>query len=114
MTKMSSLFVRRFAWLGLAAIVLAIVVVPAAARARQHIERRDATRLSIKHSWIGVAPPTKATITLKQIVTLPIIAERAEPARVVIRRLLVVEPTPHPVVDLSPDLLRGPPPVFFS
>src|SRR5215467_6269883 len=62
MSKVSSLFVSRAVRTGLLAVATALVLVPTIARARQHVEHRDATRLSIKHSWIGVAPPTKASI----------------------------------------------------
>jgi hypothetical protein len=62
MSKVSSLFVGRGVRAGLLAVAAALVLVPTIARARQHVEHRDATRLSIKHSWVGVAPPTKASI----------------------------------------------------
>jgi hypothetical protein len=95
------------------AIAVALVLVPTIKRAQQHVEHRDATRLSIKHSWIGVAPPTKTTIAPQQTVTLPVLALQSEPARVVKREYVVVEPALHPVLDLSPDPLRGPPSVSF-
>jgi len=63
MSKVSSLFVGRAVRTGLLALAAALVLVPTIARARQHVEHRDATRLSIKHSWVGVAPPTKASIS---------------------------------------------------
>ena len=67
MSKVSSLFVSRAVRTGLLAVVTALVLVPTIARARQHVEHRDATRLSIKHSWIGVAPPTKVSIASASI-----------------------------------------------
>jgi hypothetical protein len=63
MSKVSSLFVGRAVRIGLLALATALVLVPTIARARQHVEHRDSTRLSIKHSWVGVAPPTKASIS---------------------------------------------------
>jgi hypothetical protein len=93
----------------IAAIAIALVFVPTIKRAQQHVEHRDATRLSIKHSWIGVAPPTKATVAPQHIVTLPLPAPQPEPARVVTRDRVVVAPALHPVLALSPDPLRGPP-----
>lgn len=88
---------------------MALVLVPTVKRAQQHVEHRDATRLSIKHSWIGVAPPSKATIGAQQIVTLPVLAIQSEPTRDAKRLVAVVEPALHLVLHLSPDPLRGPP-----
>jgi hypothetical protein len=97
------------------AIAVALVLVPTLKRAQQQVEHRDATRLSIKHSWIGVVPPTKATIAPQSIdVSLPPLLITAEPARVVKREHVVVELALHPVLDLSPDPLRGPPSVSLS
>jgi hypothetical protein len=93
----------------IAAIAIAMVLVPAITRAQQLVEHRDATRLSIKHSWIGVAPPTKATIAPQQILVLPLRGAEPAPPRVAIPRAASVEPAHHPVLELSPDPLRGPP-----
>ena len=109
MPNLSSLSVRRSVRTGIAILAVALILVPTIKRAQQHVERRDATRLSIRHSWIGVAPPTKATVAPQQIVTLPLRVSRPELARLVTRDRLVVEPAPHPVLDFSPDPLRGPP-----
>src|SRR5262245_41975465 len=96
--------------LAILAIAVALVLVPTIKRAQQHVEHRDATRLSIKHNWIGVAPPTKATLSQQQILTLPAIGAELDPPRVVAaRRPAPTEPVRHPVLDLSPDPLRGPP-----
>jgi hypothetical protein len=95
--------------LAILAIAVALVLVPTIKRAQQHVEHRDATRLSIKHNWIGVAPPTKAAIAPRQILTLPGIGVEADPSPVVARRPAPVEPVRHPVLDRSPDPLRGPP-----
>jgi hypothetical protein len=105
MLKASRLFV--------AAIALALVLVPTITRAQQRVARRDATRMSIKHSWIGVAPPTKALIPPQQIVVVPAIGADPEPPRVTTRLAAPVEPALHPVPAVSPDLLRGPPPAPF-
>jgi hypothetical protein len=94
--------------LAVLALTLAVVLVPAMARARQRVEHRDETRLSIKHSWLGVAPNSKATIAPQQIVVVPAIAAQPEP-RHTPRPVLAPEPALHPVRDLSPDPLRGPP-----
>jgi hypothetical protein len=95
----------------IAAIAIALVLVPTIKRAQQHVEHRDATRLSIKHSWIGVAPPTKAAITSQHVVVLPALGAEPEPPRVAMPRPPSVEPALHPVLDFSPDPLRGPPTV---
>jgi hypothetical protein len=103
------LITKVLARLGVLTVAIALVLVPAMARAHQRVEHRDATRLSVKHSWIGVAPPTKAIVAPQQIVVVPAIAVEPEPRR--IPRLAVATPPPalHPVLDLSPDPLRGPP-----
>ena len=95
--------------LAVLALATAIVLVPTIARARQQVDHRDATRLSIKHSWVGVAPPSKASVTPQPIVALPPIAAEREAPRVV--RTLVPGPAPAlpSVLERSPDLLRGPP-----
>jgi len=90
-------------------IAAALLLVPAVARAHQRVERRDATRLSIKHSWIAVAPPTKAVVAPQQIVAAPAIA--TGPARQPLLQRAVIAPATSlpPVLHLSPDPLRGPP-----
>jgi hypothetical protein len=98
---------------GVLVIAIAIVLVPAIARARQHVEHCDATRLSIKHSWLGVAPPSKASLTPQQIVVIPTISELPEPRQVTSRDVAAPELALHPVLDLSPDPLRGPPSAFL-
>ena len=95
--------------LAVLALATAIVIVPTIARARQQVEHRDATRLSIKHSWVGVAPPSKASVTPQPIVALPPIAAEREPQRVERRPLSIPPPAVHPVLDQAPDPLRGPP-----
>jgi len=89
---------------------MAIVLVPTVARIRQHVELRDATRLSIKHSWIGIAPPTRAVVAPQQIIVVASFAELPEPRRVAPDAVISApELSLHPVLDLSPDPLRGPP-----
>lgn len=90
-------------------IVTALVLVPTLARAHQQVEHRDATRLSIKHSWVGVAPPTKASVAPITVAVLPVPSVRtAEPRRIagalapVVRTIVVV-------VFPAPEPLRGPP-----
>lgn len=109
MTSVTTLPVRRVLRVGIAAVALALVLVPTIKRAQQHVEHRDATRLSIRHNWIGVAPPTKAVIGPQQIVVTPVLGAEPEPPRVATPRVVLVEPAPHPVLDLPPDPLRGPP-----
>jgi len=104
---------RLTARMTIATLAFVLVLVPTIKRAQQHVERRDATRLSIRHSWIGVAPPTKADVAPQPIVILPALAADPEPARIVRSRPVVAEPAPHPVFDFSPDPLRGPPSVQF-
>jgi len=95
--------------MGIAILAVAVVLVPTIKRAQQHVEHRDSTRLSIKHSWIGVAPPTKADVAPQPIVILPALAADVDLARVVRGRPVILEPAPHPVFDFSPDPVRGPP-----
>jgi len=114
MPNLSAKSVRRSVLAGIATLAVALILVPTITRAQQHVEHRDATRLSIKHSWIGVAPPTKASIAPKPIVTLPALAAELDPPRVVRRHPVVIEAVAHPVLDFSPDPLRGPPSVLHS
>jgi hypothetical protein len=109
MSKVSSLCLNRAVRIGLLAVAAALVVVPTVARAKQRIEGRESTRLSIKHSWLGVAPPTKASVAPAQVAVLPPpvveigrdpVAALGAPARI---------PTPY-IVDGHPlDPPRGPP-----
>src|SRR5215831_19405180 len=99
MSKVSSLFVGRAVRTGLLALAAALVLVPTIARARQHVEHRDATRLSIKHSWVAayqaaVLPPPIVEIGRGAFVA------RVDPARSRAPR----------IVDALPfDSPRGPP-----
>jgi hypothetical protein len=93
---------------------MALVLVPAIKRAQQHVEHRDATRLSIRHNWIGVAPPTKAAVAPQPIVVVPPIGvEPDPPPQVAVRPAVSAEPARRPVLELSPDPLRGPPSAPF-
>jgi hypothetical protein len=109
MSKVSSLFVRRAVRLGLLAVATALVLVPTAARARQHVERHDATRLSIKHSWVGVAPPTKASVAPAQVAVLPPPVVELGRSRVAVCVVPAPDPAPLVVGLLRLDQLRGPP-----
>ena len=110
MPDVTTFSARRSVCTAIAVLAVALILVPTIKRAQQHVEHRDATRLSIKHSWIGVVPPTKATIAPQSIdVALPPLVATAEPTQAVKRDYVVVEPALHPVLDLSPDPLRGPP-----
>lgn len=99
---------------GLFVVAVALVFVPTLVRARQTVEGRDATRLSIKHSWIGVAPPSKASVTLRPVVALPMTAVDPEPPRIVRHAPIAAPPALHPVLAQSLDPLRGPPPARLS
>jgi len=114
MPNLSTESVRRSVRTGVAILAVALILVPTLKRAQQHVEHRDATRLSIRHSWIGVAPPTKVDVAPQPIVILPALAVEPEPARVAAGRAAVAEPAPHPVFDFSPDPLRGPPSISLS
>jgi len=116
MSKVSSFFVSRpvspvsAVRVGLLAVAVALVMVPTVARARQHVEHRDATRLSIRHSWIGIAPPAKASVSPVQVaVVAPPVVEvglSCPPARVTPAH----DPVPHIVDSQRLDPPRGPPP----
>ncbi len=95
--------------LGVVALALALVLVPAVARAHQRVDHRDSTRLSIRHSWLGVAPPTKANISPRPIVVALVVVDDPQLSRVSYPAPIAVEPAPNPVLDFSPDPLRGPP-----
>jgi hypothetical protein len=105
----SKVFARLGVRSGIVALAIAIVLVPTIARAHQRVERRDSTRLSVKHSWIGVAPPTKAMVAPHQAPVLPAIVIEPAPRQQSQRAIVAPAPSLHPVVALSPDPLRGPP-----
>jgi hypothetical protein len=93
------------------AIIAALVLVPTIARARQQVERHDATRLSIKHSWLGVAPQPKAVVSPVIVAVRPVPATgEAHPHPAITHVVSVVCVTPRAVID-APDPLRGPPAV---
>lgn len=99
--------------LAILTIAAALVLVPALARAHQQIELRDATRLSIKHSWVGIAPPTKASVAPATIAVLPVpAAVPAEPAPVA-GAVPALVPTSFHVVLPDAEPLRGPPSSTF-
>src|SRR5665213_1114465 len=96
--------------LSLVALTIALVLVPTLARARQQVEHRDATRLSIKHSWLGVAPPTKASVAPQPALVLPALTPPEE-FRSSTRPPVAADPAPRAILDDSSDPLRGPPSV---
>ena len=93
------------------AIAIALVAVPTIMRARQHVELRDATRLSIRLNWQSAAPPQKPILAPDSAsAVVPIaLAQQPHPARVTPRVHALDEPVTRPLFDNSPDLLRGPP-----
>jgi hypothetical protein len=108
MSTIASLVRRLFAF-GIVVLVAALVLVPTAARARQHVDRQDTTRLSIKHSWLGVAPPTKASVAPAQAAILPPPVVEIDHSRLLSRIAPVRNPAPPNVDDQRFDPLRGPP-----
>jgi hypothetical protein len=109
MSKVSSLFVGRAVRSGLLAIATALVLVPTVARARQAVEHCETTRLSIKQSWLGVAPPTKASVAPVQVAVLPPPVVQIDHGRLVSFVHAAWSLAPRAVhVDRS-DPLRGPP-----
>jgi hypothetical protein len=99
--------------LAIFAIATALVLVPTIARARQRVEVRDATRLSIRNSWVGVTPPTKASVAPITIAVVPTPAALPpEPARTA-RAVPAVAPTVVRVELSRLEPLRGPPSSAF-
>ena len=109
MSKVSSLFVGRTVRTGLLALAAVLVLVPTIARARQHVEHRDATRLSIKHSWVGVTPPTKASVAAAQVAVLPPPVMETGPDRVAARVVPAHSSAPLIADGERLDPPRGPP-----
>jgi hypothetical protein len=100
---------RRLIAASILVLAAALVLVPALARARQHVERTDATRLSIKNSWLGVAPPTKASVAPAQVAVLPPPVVEIDHSRLVSFVHAAWSVAPRAVhVDLF-EPLRGPP-----
>jgi hypothetical protein len=109
MSKVSSLCVARAVRFGLLALAVALVLVPTVARARQQVEHRDATRLSIKHSWLGIAPPTKTSVVPTQVAVLPPPVVEIDRRHVSARVVPPHDPAPSNVDGQRLDPLRGPP-----
>jgi hypothetical protein len=114
MAKMFSCVSGLLARLSLLAIVAAVVIVPVVARSRDQIEHRDATRLSIKHSWLGVAPPSKASVAPQPMVALAAVVARPELLRVACRAFIAAVPAFRSVLVQPSDPLRGPPVLQLS
>jgi hypothetical protein len=90
-------------------VAAALVIVPTVARARQQVDRRDTTRLSIKHSWVGVAPPTRASTAPTLVAVLPATAIRIDGGEIT-SKACIVRNVERPTIKYeSPDPLRGPP-----
>jgi len=112
MSRVSSLCLNRVVRVGLLAVATALVIVPTAARAKQHVEHRDSTRLSIKHSWLGVAPPTKASVAPVQAAVLPPPVVELDHSRAVSFVSVARSVALRAVYDNLSDPLRGPPSRF--
>lgn len=109
MLKSSSTLARMFARLSVVTLAVALVLVPTLARARQSVEHRDATRLSIKHSWVGVAPPSKASVAPRPVLVSPALTPPPQDERIATRPPVIADPAPRVGVLDSSDPLRGPP-----
>jgi len=105
----SSPYLNRAVRIGLLALATALVVVPPVARAKQHVENRDSTRLSVKHSWVGIVPPAKASVAPVQahIVSPPVV--EIDQSRLVSFVPIGGHVTQRAVHDDPCDPLRGPP-----
>ena len=94
-------------------IAAALVIVPTVMRARQHVELRDTTRLSIRLNWQSDAPPQKSLIAPDDgpvAAAAPVaLVQQPHAARVTPRVHAYDEPVLLPPFDNSPDLFRGPP-----
>jgi hypothetical protein len=81
-------------------------------RARQHVDLRDSTRLSIRLNWQGVAPPQKHLPAAHSLVW-SVVGAAAVIVHPQIPRIPTRSPddvqTPPSLFDNAPDLLRGPP-----
>ena len=98
--------------LAIFAIAAALMLVLPLARAQQRVELRDATRLSIKHSWLGVTPPTKAIVAPVTVAVLPVPAIDLAPAAVATWPVVSDDLVLSALVLDSSDPLRGPPPTL--
>lgn len=94
-------------------VVAALVLVPTVTRAREHLERRETTRLSIRLNWQSDAPPrivdvapdeSDHTARVPPALTLP-----PCPVCLTTRGPAFEESALPAPCDNSPDLLRGPP-----
>jgi hypothetical protein len=108
-SKVSTHRLGRLLRASLLVVAAALVIVPTVARARQQVDRRDATRLSIKHSWVGVAPPTKASTAPAAVAILPPTVTRADAAGITFHACIVRNIALPGTVHGSRDPLRGPP-----
>jgi hypothetical protein len=115
---MSQLLLRSIVRVLASLLVTAFVVVPTIMRARQHVELRDSTSLSIRLNWTSDAPPQK-----EFLVPSPELRKTTDPIAVVeppgpLRLVPGVQSAADILVRRTafhnaPDLFRGPPSLFL-
>jgi len=94
-------------------VALAVLLVPTLMRAQQRLTAHESTRLTVRLNLQSDAPPRILPVVLQDngqgfAVPRPL-AVQPHPARVAPRVHALDEPVPQPLLDNSPDLLRGPP-----
>jgi hypothetical protein len=94
-------------------LITAVIVVPTIMRARQHVELRDSTRLSIRLNWQADALPQKKFLVAQSPIRSHagafVVTLQPETTAIASRALAVDAPAPPTVFDNAPDLFRGPP-----
>jgi hypothetical protein len=97
-------------------VAVALVLVPTVTRARQHLSLHDTTRLSIRLNWQSDAPPRMHLVAAgarEHAALVPrVFVIRPPISRLLPRAPAFDEPVVRPLLDNSPDLLRGPPVLF--
>jgi hypothetical protein len=94
-------------------LAASVVIVPSVMRAKQRVDLRDSTRLSIRLNWQSDAPPQKQLLAPTAIV----VAVPAPAGRLVesdyVSKIPLAPPAdgtlPNTAFDNAPDLFRGPP-----
>ena len=112
----ASLVSSSIARLVAALLTLAVVVVPSVMRARQHVELREGTRLSIRLNWESDAPPQRAlpdAASRDDAAVVDAVVIDPEPRRISRAECLTAEPVPQTPFDNAPDFFRGPPSLFI-
>jgi len=97
---------------GVLVVVAALVLVPTVMRARQRVERRETTRLSIRLNWQSEAPPRIIDVAPdKASSDTGVLSTLAQPPRVraAAPAHAFDEPVAQPISGDPPDPLRGPP-----